>query len=161
RTRRPTTADDYVHCSLRSVDHVGGGRSRDRRKGNVRLLTTDRMRAFVMVFVPAHHEVDAILIEQGDPLLADPESCAIELVARRDGNLVHAHYDPVDIMITAGRGQLLFQPGPLRTRRIISNVGVTAVLVTDVVIRNADHADRAGGECIPKTTRDLGLAGRR
>jgi pimeloyl-ACP methyl ester carboxylesterase len=92
---------------------------------------------------------------------ADPKVCAIELVGCRDGNLVHAYHDPIDTVITTGRGQLVFQPSLLRTRRITSDIGITAVLVTDVIIRNADHADRAGGECIPKTTRDLGLAGRR
>ena len=62
-----------------------------------------------MVMVPAYHEVDAVLIKQRDPLLADTEVCTD--VGRRNGNLVHAHHDPVDIMITTGRGQLLFQPG--------------------------------------------------
>jgi hypothetical protein len=45
------------------------------------------VRAFVVVLVSTHHEVDAVLVEQRHPFLADPEVRAIELVSRRDGDL--------------------------------------------------------------------------
>src|SRR6516225_11024969 len=77
-----------------------------------------------MVFVSTHHEVDAELVEQRHPFFADPEVRAIELVNRRDGDLMHAHDDPVDIRIPASGGQLLFQPGLLSAGRIAPNIGV-------------------------------------
>jgi len=55
------------------------------------------------VLVSANHEIDAVFVEQWDPLLTDPEVCAVEHIGRRDGDLMHTHHDPVDIMI-ATRG---------------------------------------------------------
>src|SRR5215469_572228 len=103
-----------------------------------------------MVLVSAYHEVDTVLVEQRHPFLADPEVCAIELVSRRDGDLVHTHYDPIDIMIAAGDGQLSFQPGSLSARRITPDVRVAAVLVRDIIVGKADHPHRSDRECIPK-----------
>ena len=109
--------------------------------------------------MPAHHEVDAVFVEQRHPFLADPKVRAIELVGRRNGDLVHAHDDPVDVTIAAGGGQFLFQPRLLGALRIAPDIGVAAVLVRDVVVGNADHAHRAGGEGIPKPPSHIRLAG--
>jgi hypothetical protein len=35
-----------------------------------------------VVLVPAHHEVDAVFVEQRHPFLADPEIRAIEFIDR-------------------------------------------------------------------------------
>src|SRR5215469_366510 len=112
-----------------------------------------------MVLVSAYHEIDTVLVEQRHPLLADPEVCAIELVSRRDGDLVHAHHDPVDIMITTGSGQLLFQPGLLSALRIAPDVRITTVLVRDIVIGKAYRDHRAHGECVPKPAGYIRLTG--
>ncbi|MGC2077007.1 MAG: hypothetical protein WA728_13435 [Xanthobacteraceae bacterium] len=45
--------------------------------------------------------IDAVFVEQRTPLLADAKVRAIELLNRRDCDLVHAHDDPIDIAITA------------------------------------------------------------
>src|SRR5262249_39293409 len=83
---------------------------------------------------------------------------AIEFVDRRDGDLVHAHNDPIDIMVAAGASQLLFQPGLLRALRIAPDIRVAAVLIRDVVIGKADHAHRADSEGVPQPTGDIRLA---
>ena len=57
-------------------------------------------------------------------------------------------------------GQFLFQPGLLRAVRIAADIGIAAVLIADVVVGDADHAHRAGGEGVPKPARHFGLAGR-
>ena len=118
------------------------------------------MRALVVMLVPAHHEVDAVFVEQRHPFLADAEIRAVELVGRRDRDLVHADHDPVDVAVAARRGQFLFQPGLLRARRIAADIGVAAVLIADIVIGDADHPHRAGGEGVPEPARHIGLAGR-
>jgi hypothetical protein len=76
------------------------------------------------MLVSTHHEIDAVFVEQWHPFLADAEVCAIELVNRRDGDLVHAHHDPIDVIGAAGGGQLLFQPGVLSAFRIAPDIGV-------------------------------------
>jgi hypothetical protein len=89
------------------------------------------------------------------PILADPEIGAVELVSRRDCDLMR---DPVDIMVAASSGQFRFEPGFLSPLRIAPDVGVAAVLIIDVIVGDADHAHGAGGEGVPKTTRELRLA---
>ena len=113
-TRRAAAADHHVHGALGGVDHVGRGRGRDRRQRRVGFPAADRVRALVVVLVPADHEIDAVLVEQRHPFLADAEVGAVELVDRRDRDLVHADDDPVDVAIAARRGQLAFQPRLLR-----------------------------------------------
>ena len=112
------------------------------------------------MLVPAHHQIDAVLVEQGNPFLADPEVGAIGFVGGRDGDLVHAHDDPVDRRVAPGRSQFGFQPRLLSAPRIAPHIGVAAVLVGDVVVGDADHPHRAGGEGVPEPARHLGLARR-
>ena len=140
RNGRSAAANDHVHRSLGGVDHVRSGRRGNRRQRRVRLLTADRVRARVVVLMPADHEVDTVFVEQRHPFLANSQIRAIELIDRRDRDLVHAHHQPVDIAIVAGGGQFLFQPILLSALRIAADVGVAAVLVHDIVVGNADHA---------------------
>src|SRR5579862_8693927 len=99
RDRGAAAADHHMHRSLGRVDHLGIGRRRDRRQRLVRLRAADRMRALVMMLVPANDKVDAVLIEERDPFLADAEIGAVELVDRRDRDLVHHHDDPIDVVM--------------------------------------------------------------
>ena len=159
--RRAATADDHVHCPLGRVDQVGGGCGRNRRQSGVGLPAAQRMRALIMVLVSAHHEIDAVFVEQRDPLLADAEVRAIELVGGRNGDLVHAYDDPIDVAITTGGAQLLFQPNLLRALGISAHVGSAAVLINDIVVGDADHSHRANSEGVPESARQIGLFGRR
>src|SRR5439155_15286596 len=106
--------------------------------------------ALVVVLVPAHHQVDAVPVEQRYPLLADTPVGAVELVGGGDDHLVHDHDHPVDVAVLPGRPQLPFQPALLRATGVPAHVGVAAVLVAHVVVVQADHAYRAGGERVPQ-----------
>src|SRR5277367_612960 len=97
-------------------------------------MSADRMRALVVVLMPANHQVDAILVEKWNPLLPDAKVSAIELVSRRNGDLMHANDNPVDRLISSGYGQLAFEPGPLSSLGIAPDVGVARVLIGDVIV---------------------------
>ena len=67
-------------------------------------LAADRVAAFVVMFVSADDQIDAVVVEQGHPLLPDTEVGAVELVGGADDDLMHAHDDPVDVRCRYGFG---------------------------------------------------------
>ena len=55
-------------------------------------------------------------------------------------------------------GQFRLQPSLLGAAGIAAHVGIAAVLVGHVVVGDADHPHRPGGESVPQPTGELGLA---
>ena len=160
--RGAAAADDHVDRPSGRVDDVGGGCRRNRRQRGVGLLAAQRMRTLVMMLVPADDQIDGVFVEQRQPLLPDPEIGAVELVGRRDRDLVHADHEPVDAAIATRRGQLALEPRLLRALRVAAHIGAAAVLVDDVVVGDADHPHRSDRERVPQAARHVGLtAGRR
>ena len=113
------------------------------------------------MFVAANDEIDAVTVEQRQPFLANAEIRTIEFIRARDGDLVHAHDQPVDAAIGARDGELAFEPGALCARRVSAHVRISAILIGDVVVGDADHTYGADGKAVPQAARDVGLSIRR
>src|SRR5262244_4654070 len=70
---------------------------------------------------------------------------------------MHAHHDPVDIMILMGSSQFPFEPSFLSALGISTDVGIATVLVYDIVVGDADDVNRARREGIPEPSRNIRL----
>jgi hypothetical protein len=151
RAGRPATAQDHMHRTSAGIYDIGSHAGGLRRQRSACVVAADRVRTLIVMLVPADHQVDLIAVEQRQPFFANAEIRAVELVGSRDRDLMHADDDPVDRGIRPRRHQGLFQPSLLRASRIASDIGIAAVLITNVVIGEADDANRAGGEAVPET----------
>src|SRR5262245_8633882 len=70
--RRATAAENQVNRACLRVDHVGPGGDGARPQGlALPIGAAQRMRAFIVVLVPAYDQVDAVAIEEREELLAD------------------------------------------------------------------------------------------
>ena len=108
------------------------------------------MGSFVVVLVPAHHQVDPVAVEQRQPVLSNAEIGAVGAIGRRHGGLMHAHHHPVDVAVLLRRLERRLQEALLRAARVAAHVRVPAVLVADVIVVQADDSYRAGGEGVPE-----------
>src|SRR6266851_2397254 len=167
--RRPVrvTAAAYgqVNSPVPSVELSGvaplRAHRRRRQQGASRQYAADRERPFEMVLVPGQHQVNAVLIEQRQPLLPDSQVSAVEM-RRGHRHLMHEDHDPVDVLVLARRCQLCIQPPALHPAAVAADIGIeaaravarhvvpaqaaeSAVLQADIIIieRNKSHgADR-------------------
>src|SRR5215472_3432793 len=122
-------------------------------------MTAERMRALVVVLVPANDQVDTVLIKERHPLFANAEVCSVGQVRGGDRDLVHADDHPIDTAVIARSRELPLEPCLLGSGRVSADVRVAAVLVGDVVVGDADDPHGTGREGVPKTARDLRLSG--
>lgn len=86
-----------------------------------------------------------VAVEQRDPMFSDAEVGAIGPVGGGDRYLVHADHDPVDVRVGATDAQLTLQPAFLGAPGVAADVGVATVLQADVVVVEADDANRPCG----------------
>src|SRR6476659_6505418 len=113
------------------------------------------MAAFVVVLMPADDEVDVEAVEKWQPVLPDAEVGSVGAVARRDRGLMHAHHDPVNPFVAARAFEFLFEPTLLGAAGVATDAGIAAVLITHVVVGQADHPDRSRRERVPQSSQLL------
>src|SRR6202012_1633594 len=90
------------HAGLVGADHV-------RPQHGAGVGAAHQVAALVVVVVAGQHEVDAVLVEQRHPALADAQVGPVG-VRSGHGRLVHHDDDPVDGPVGGRLAKRLFQP---------------------------------------------------
>jgi hypothetical protein len=151
RGRRAAAAEDEVHRAAARVDDTDVARDGARPERFASGVDApQRVRALVVMLVPADDEVDAVPLEERQERFADAAVAAVEVVGRGDGRLVHADDHPVDRGIGARGGERCIEPADLRAVAEAVHVGVAAVLEADVVSTQGNDPNRARGEGVPE-----------
>src|SRR5262249_45326006 len=109
-------------------------RSGSQRGRATRVDTANGQRALIVVLMAAHHEIDAVAVEEGQPLLPDAEISAVVIAGGGDRYLMHADHDPVDLIVVAPGLQCALKPALLCAMAVAMDVGGAAVLVANVVV---------------------------